>query len=444
MLVGPVDSRLTGCVWHRLYIEAAVPSGGAIEIAALATETTSAPASCRVPRMAPAWAVHRLAATRDLERLDQTSRMRAGARLRRRSPSPRSLWPARLGPEAPACSPFCSSSRAARSGASPAATSGSTCTFSGDSQSSPELAAIRAYAKRFSYRDRYLPAFYRETLGGSDAVAEGAATRHDFMERLLCLFEGVLTETEGRIAGAWLLTDPSAAPDAALALDRPVDRRFRRATATARRGCARPCSPRRTRRALNGTLGGLTAALEIGTGGIFVSGGRLDPGRPAPAPGTPAVARLGDVALRALMLSMQEGGQCAMLTGGAVTTRRHRRRRRLPAAAHLRHHPRRRPGRRGGSADPRPRRLGQQLRRRHIDPRRPGPRRAARAVPQRDRPQPRRHRGCGGILRAAGAPGAGAGPRRRATRARCSGCATSSRRRSRPMSSRRSTRHAIR
>jgi hypothetical protein len=33
----------------------------------------------------------------------------------------------------------------------------------------------------------------------------------------------------------------------------------------------------------------------------------------------PAVARLGDVALRALMLSMQEGGNCAMLTGGSVT-----------------------------------------------------------------------------------------------------------------------------
>jgi hypothetical protein len=66
-------------------------------------------------------------------------------------------------------------------------------------------------------------------------------------------------------------------------------------------------------------LGGLAAALELGTGGLFVTGGRLEPGKAAPAPGTPAVARLGDASLKALMLAMQPGGECAMLTGGSVT-----------------------------------------------------------------------------------------------------------------------------
>ena len=316
VLVGPIDSRMAGCVWHRLYVEAAVPSSGAIEIAALATETDTAPALPSAED-APAWAVHRLSATRDLE----------GS-----SDIPHASWCATaseipFAPAALACPPRPGSAGLftlllQQPGRKVRRVAGRYLwlhlRFTGDSQGSPELAAIRAYAKRFSYRDRYLPAFYRETLGGSDAVAAGAATRHDFMERMLCLFEGVLTETEGRIAGAWMLTDPSAAPDAALpwigqwigvpASDIDGAARLRQALLAAPHTAA-----------LNGTLGGLMAALEIGTGGIVVSGGRLDQGRPAPPPGTPAVARLGDVALRALMLSMQEGGQCAMLTGGAVT-----------------------------------------------------------------------------------------------------------------------------
>ena len=40
--------------------------------------------------------------------------------------------------------------------------------------------------------------------------------RVDFLERFLCLFEGPLTEIEDKVAGAWLLTDPAAAPPAAL------------------------------------------------------------------------------------------------------------------------------------------------------------------------------------------------------------------------------------
>ena len=47
--------------------------------------------------------------------------------------------------------------------------------------------------------------FYGETLGGSDAIAAGPATRHDFMERFLHAHEGALTEMEGRIAGGWQL-----------------------------------------------------------------------------------------------------------------------------------------------------------------------------------------------------------------------------------------------
>jgi hypothetical protein len=138
------------------------------------------------------------------------------------------------------------------------------------------------------------------------------------MDRLLCLFEGELTETEGRIANAWLLTDPAAAPERALPwLASWIGVPSQRGGSTARLRQALLAAPHTA--ALNGTLGGVMAALEIETGGLFVSGGRIDPWRRAPAPGTLAVARLGDVALRALTLSMQPGGACALLAGGAVT-----------------------------------------------------------------------------------------------------------------------------
>ena len=314
VLVGPIDSGTTGCVWHRLYVEAAVPSGGGIELAVLGAETRTPPG---VPFEAhpDAWAIHRIG--RDPELAPDVPQASWCAQTSEIAFAPPMLaCPTRPGSAGLFTLLLQHPGRKVRR------VTGRylwlRLAFTGDGQASPELAAIRVYARRFSYRDRYLPAFYRETLSGPDAGAAGAATPHDFMERLLCLFEGVLTETEGRIAGSWLLTDPAAAPEPALpwighwigvnatAGDTPSRLRqaLRAAPATAR---------------LNGTLGGLNAALEIGTGGLYVTGGRLDPDRPAPAPGTPAIARLGDLAVRGLMLSMEPGGSCAMLAGGAVT-----------------------------------------------------------------------------------------------------------------------------
>src|SRR5690606_27683593 len=129
---------------------------------------------------------------------------------------------------------------------------------------------------RFSYRDRYLPALYREELSGPDAEAAGAATRPDFLERFLTLFEGPLTGLERKVADSWLLTDPAASPDEALAwlgswigIDRgkaETPERLRQALKAA------PWTAR-----LHGALGGLLAELELATGGLVIDGGRIDP-----------------------------------------------------------------------------------------------------------------------------------------------------------------------
>jgi len=83
----------------------------------------------------------------------------------------------------------------------------------GNGYDTPEIAAIRFYGPRFSYLNHYLPELYHETQLGSRANEKGNATGPDFLQRMLCLFESVLTPLEDKMASVHLLSNPQSIPE---------------------------------------------------------------------------------------------------------------------------------------------------------------------------------------------------------------------------------------
>jgi phage tail-like protein len=140
----------------------------------------------------------------------------------------------------------------------------------GDRRTTPEVAALRVWASRFSYVNNYLPELYRETTFGPAGDTQGNATRYDFFQRFVTLFEAQLTRIEDRVANAYLLMRPESAPDDALdwlgswiGLDPtgyPPDRRRARLLASA--------SLHRQR----GTARGVSQALDLATNGLCSRG----------------------------------------------------------------------------------------------------------------------------------------------------------------------------
>jgi len=314
VLIGPIDSGREGCVWHRMYLEAAVPGHSAMRVDFFARDSAVAPALPGEPE-APAWAPHRVSARPDpSQAVPQAAWCPGGSELAATAPLLTCV------PRATEAGLFTlllqRSNRKVRRIAGRYAW---IClTLEGDTRDTPELAAIRLYAQRFSYRDRYLPDFFTESLTGADAEAPGTASPADFLDRFLCLFEGNLTELEGRVAGSWMLTDPAAAPDDALpwigswigiearTAERPklLRERLKAAPYTAQ---------------LHGTLGGLMAELELATGGRCVFGGSVDGDAPPERFGTLVMARQGDLAVRSLLIGQDTAGRPAIVTGGAIT-----------------------------------------------------------------------------------------------------------------------------
>ena len=144
----------------------------------------------------------------------------------------------------------------------------------GQGRETPEIFALRAYGTRFSYIDEYLPQLYQETEFPTDELeTKEAATAADFYGRFVANFEGVLTNIEDRIAQAHLLTDPQTTPASALpwlgswigyevnpSFSEKIQRRFLQSAADLYRW--------------HGSLRGLKLALEIATEGA-VTGGEI-------------------------------------------------------------------------------------------------------------------------------------------------------------------------
>ena len=316
VLIGPIDSGETGCIWHRLYAEASIPAHTRLRVDIVASENRVVPA---LPGEtgAPDWAPHLIGArpADPAEALwprggwcDEPSELAAHSGLLAcpRKPNEAGLFTVLVQHHR----------RRVRRIAGRYAWLH--VTLEGDSRATPELAALRLYAKRFSYRDRYLPDFYSESLAGDDALAAGPATPPDFLDRMLGLFEGSLTELEGKIAGSYLLTDPASAPADALPwIGSWIGIEATPAVSVPQLRQGLLAAPHTAR--LHGTLGGLLAALELATGGICITGGQIDGDAPPDRDGTLVIARLEAAAIRGLLLGRDDNGRNVVAAGGAIT-----------------------------------------------------------------------------------------------------------------------------
>lgn len=254
-----LDGGTSGFVWHRLYLEAMLPPGTGITASLAAhddDDTTTPPAPHRFGAT-PAAAGPRGTWQPQASELPFHPGLLDGETA---TPDRCGLFACLI--QAPA-----GADRALRG-----RWLDLSLTLHGDGRSTPELAALRVWGPRFSYRDQYLPRLYRTPVAAGGDAAEARA-RLDFLDRFLALFEGVLTPMEDEVAAAFRLFAPASAPEASLDwlatawLDLPPEpalpaahqrRRLREATALWRRH--------------RGTPEGLTRALDIATGDMAARG----------------------------------------------------------------------------------------------------------------------------------------------------------------------------
>ena len=259
--LGPLrlDGGTPGFAWHRLYLEAVLPPGTGITVGLAATDQLDSPEE--VSRAPHRFGTAPTRAGPIGVWLPQASELPFHAGLLGEVPSRdrcglfSCLVQAPEGPD-----------RTLRGRWLDVAVS-----LHGDGRATPELASLRVWGPRFSYRDRYLPRLYRSQVAAAGDSDDERRARLDFLERFLALFEGVLTPIEDEIASAFRMFAPATAPAGALDwlaswLDLdipaalPIDRRrrlLREAVGLLRR---------------RGTLAGLRRMLDAVTGDLATLG----------------------------------------------------------------------------------------------------------------------------------------------------------------------------
>lgn len=172
MVSAPFDGRVPGVTWHRLFVDGCIPSGHTVRVESRAADRE-----------------HELEG-------------------RPWQPEP-ALYRRGSGPEIPSYAPFTPAERS-REGVGTwellfQRAEGRylqlRITLEGDRRDTPYLYALRAYAPRFSYLDRYLPAVYREDEESAH-----------FLERFLANAEGIFTVIEGKIAAQEATMDVRTVP----------------------------------------------------------------------------------------------------------------------------------------------------------------------------------------------------------------------------------------
>jgi phage tail-like protein len=200
----PLDAGAIASAWHRIYLEAAIPPGTSIRVWLAASDHQEAPTD---------WFEHRFGDTTDLSTgapigawLDEPSEVPFHAAL---LPCPARPGIAGL-----------FTALVQRAGRRVRTLAGRflwvRVELVGDGRTTPELCALRIYSGRRGYAGLYLPELYREDTFGTEADEQSAATPADFLDRMLGMFESVLTPLEDRIASAWLLTTPKLVPSDAI------------------------------------------------------------------------------------------------------------------------------------------------------------------------------------------------------------------------------------
>ncbi len=280
-----LDAAEAGAIWHRMYLEASIPAGCAVRVLLAASDLPGQPAAKlewhehRFGLQFPEWAPDReipVAAW-----VPQPSEIPFHPGLlgcKEKAKGSKGLFTALV--QRSGCSVELHDRKpqdpsAVRKGKAVRALRGRYLSVRvellGNGRQTPEIAALRTYASRFSYISHYLPELYQEQIFGPDAEASGESSQADFLERFVDNFEGVLTVLEDRVASSYLVTRPETAPDDSLDwLASWIGLSFDPLWPQDRRRDLLKVAPKLYR--MHGTLGAMQLALDKATGGLQSEG----------------------------------------------------------------------------------------------------------------------------------------------------------------------------